>query len=167
LCPVQDYCHLNEHTIWNTYPLPLILELITQVRGTWVYTKFDIRWGYIKEGDQWKAAFKMCFSLFQPEIMYFGQCNSPATFQTFMNMIMIQTQDKHSLKGTEIIVYMDDILITTKEGATIEDHRATTWDILQVLQDHDLFLKPEKCVWESCHEMMACAAQLECLRFVT
>ena len=135
------------------YSLPLIPELITQVRDAWVYTKFDIRWGYnnicIREGDQWKAAFKTCFGLFQPEVMTFGQCNSPATFQTFMNMIMIHIQDKHSFKGTEIIVYMDDILIAMKEGATIEDHWATTMDVLQVLQDHDLFLKLEKCVWES------------------
>ena len=83
--------------------------------------------------------------------MYFGQCNSPATFQTFMNMIMIQTQDKHSLWGMEIIIYMDDILIATKDGATIEDHRAMTWDVLQVLQDDNLFLKLEKCIWESPH----------------
>ena len=68
-----------------------------------------------------------------------------------MNMIMIRTQDKHSLKGTEIIVYMDNILIATKEGATINEHRVATFDILQVLQDHDLFLKLEKCVWESPH----------------
>ena len=88
---------------------------------------------------------------FNPKSCIFGQCNLLATFQAFMNMIMIVTQDKHSLNGTEIIVYMDNILIATKEGATIEDHRAATWDILQVLQDHDLFLKPEKCVWESPH----------------
>ena len=66
----------------------------------------------------------------------------------FMNMIMIVTQDKHHLLGMEIIVCMDDILIATKEGATIEDHRVATWDVLQVLQDHDLILKLEKCVWE-------------------
>ena len=56
LQPVQDYQWLNEVTVWNTYLLPLIPELITQVQGAWVYTKFDIQWGYnniwIKEEDQ-------------------------------------------------------------------------------------------------------------------
>ena len=79
----------------------------------------------------------------------FGMSNSPLTFQMFMNMILAATQDKHCALGTEILDYMDDILIATKGNATIHDHRVAVWDILQVLQDYDLFLKPEKCVWES------------------
>jgi hypothetical protein len=63
LRPVQDYRKINEWTIKNRYPLPLILELIAQVKGASLFTKFDVRWGYnnvrIKDGDQWKAAFIM------------------------------------------------------------------------------------------------------------
>ena len=74
LRPVQDYQKLNEHTIRDTYPLPLIPDLIQQVEDAWVFTKFDVRWGYnnihIKDRDQWKAAFKTCFGTFQPEVMY-------------------------------------------------------------------------------------------------
>ena len=153
LQPVQDYQKLNEHTVRDTYPLPLIPDLIQQIEDAWVFTKFNIQWGYnnirIKEGDQWKAAFKTCFRTFQPEVMYFGMSNSPPTFQTFMNMILAAAQDKHRSLGTEILDYMDDILIATKGNATIEDHRTTVRDVLQVLQDYNLFLKPEKCVWES------------------
>ena len=75
LRPVQDYRKLNEQTIRDTYPLPLIPDLIQQIEDAWIFTKFDVRWGYnnirIKEGDQWKAAFKTCFGTFQPEVMYF------------------------------------------------------------------------------------------------
>ena len=153
LRPVQDYRKLNEHTIRDTYPLPLIPDLIQQIEDTWVFTKFDVRWGYnnirIKDGDQWKAAFKTCFGTFQPEVMYFGMSNSPPTFQTFMNMILAAIQNKHQSLGTEILDYMDDILIASKGNTTIHDHRAAVRDVLQVLQDYDLFLKPEKCVWES------------------
>ena len=153
LRPVQDYRKLNEHTICDTYPLPLIPELIQQIGDAWVFTKFDVRWGYnnirIKDGDQWKAAFKTCFSTFQPEVMYFGMSNSPPTFQMFMNMILAAAQDKHRPLRTEILDYMDDILIASKGTTTIEDHRAAVRDVLRVLQDYDLFLKPEKCVWES------------------
>ncbi len=40
--PIQDYCRLNQHTIWNTYPLLLIKELIHQLIGKQWFTKFDI-----------------------------------------------------------------------------------------------------------------------------
>ena len=57
LCPVQDYHHINQYTVWNNYPLPLILELINKVRNAALFTKFNIQWGYnnicIKEGDEW------------------------------------------------------------------------------------------------------------------
>ena len=66
-----------------------------------------------------------------------------------MNMILAATQDKHRPLRTEILDYMDDILIASKGTTSIDDHRAVVHDVLQVLQDYDLFLKPEKCVWES------------------
>ena len=66
-------------------------------------------------------------------------------------MILATVQDKHRILGTEILDYMDDILIASKGATTIQDHCNTVTDVLQVLQDYDLFLKPEKCVWESPH----------------
>jgi len=51
----------------------------------------DIQWGYnnirVKEGDEWKAAFKTSKGLFEPTVMFFGLTNSPATFQTMMDDI--------------------------------------------------------------------------------
>jgi Reverse transcriptase (RNA-dependent DNA polymerase) len=59
---VQDYCTLNAVTVKNQYPIPLIYELITQLRGAQYFTKLDVRWGFnnvrIREGDEWKAAFR-------------------------------------------------------------------------------------------------------------
>jgi hypothetical protein len=56
LQPIMDYRPLNEHTIKNKYPLPLISQLIDQMRGCTLFTKFNIRWGYnnirIKDVDQ-------------------------------------------------------------------------------------------------------------------
>ena len=58
---VQDYRYLNEHTVKNNYPLPLIRQLSEKLQGAKLFTKMDLRWGYnnvrIKEGDKWKAAF--------------------------------------------------------------------------------------------------------------
>ena len=61
LHPCQDYRYLNSHTVQDTYPLPLISDLIDKLKNAKVFTKFDVWWGYnnvrIKDGDQWKAAF--------------------------------------------------------------------------------------------------------------
>ena len=62
LRPCQDYQFLNEWTIKNAYPLPLISKIMDKLKGVKYFTKLDVRWGYnniqIREGDEWKAAFK-------------------------------------------------------------------------------------------------------------
>ena len=105
LRPVQDYQKLNAITIKNRYPLPLINELINKLKGAKYYTKLDIRWGYnnvqMKEGDEWKAAFRTNRGLFKPLVMFFRLCNLPATFQTIMNHIF---QDL--INRGKVVVYM-------------------------------------------------------------
>jgi Reverse transcriptase (RNA-dependent DNA polymerase). len=81
LRPVQDYRKLNDMTIKNRYPLPLITELIDMLQNAKYFTKLDVRWGYnnvrIKEGDEFKAAFRTNRGLFEPLVMFFGLTNSP------------------------------------------------------------------------------------------
>lgn len=102
----------------------------------------DIRWGYnnirIKDGDQWKAAFKTDKGLFEPLVMFFGLTNSPATFQTMMDDLFRNEVAQGWLK-----TYIDDILVATT--GTREEHLERVKIVLQRLQDNDLFLKPEKC----------------------
>lgn len=107
LRPTQDYRKLNDGTIKNSYPLPLVSNLLDKLKGAKYFTKLDLRWGYnnvrIKEGDEWKAAFKMNRGLFEPLVMFFGLCNSPSTFQNMMNDIfVIELKDR---------LYIDNILI--------------------------------------------------------
>src|ERR1700754_3694151 len=73
--------------------------------------------------------------------MFFGLCNSPATFQTMMNELFKELIDQHV-----VVVYMDDILIFT---ATLEEHRRVVRRVLEILAENNLFLKPEKCVFEA------------------
>ena len=65
---------MNEWTIKNVYPLPLISEIMDKLKGTENFTKLDVEWGYnnirIKEGDEWKAAFKMNRGLFEPTVLW-------------------------------------------------------------------------------------------------
>jgi hypothetical protein len=118
LRPCQDYRYLNEHTIKNAYPLPLISELLDKLKGAKRFTKLDVRWGYnnvqIRDGDQWKAAFKTNKGLFEPTVMFFGMCNSPATFQSMMDEIFGDMID-----DCIVIVYMDDIFIFAPDEVTL------------------------------------------------
>ena len=145
LRPVQDYRKVNEWTIRNRYPLPLIPELINRVKGASLFSKFDVRWGYnnirIKPGDEWKAAFITNKGLFEPRVMFFGLTNSPATFQTMMNAIFAS----ELLEGW-LTIYMDDILVHTEDDLTL--HRKRVHQVLDKLERHDLYLKPEKCLFE-------------------
>src|SRR5882724_6386392 len=88
---VQDYQKLNVMTVMNTYPLPLvpdILNKVSEARAKY-FTKLDILWGYnngwIKEGEEWKAAFWTNQGMFDPLVMFFGLKNSSMTFQMMMN----------------------------------------------------------------------------------
>jgi hypothetical protein len=157
LRPVQDYRKVNAWMVHNQYPLLLIGDLIRDLGGAVVFTKFDIRQGYnnirIKEGDEHKAAFKTRHGLFEPMVMYFGLCNLPATFQAFMNDIYRPTIAKHDLLGMAICVYMDNIAIATKvslsPSQSHEAHVAAVSDVLQVALNHDLYFKLEKCIFHA------------------
>ena len=112
LWPVQDYRKVNQWTIKNCYPLPLIPELINWVKGATLFLKFDIWWGYnnmrIKKGDKWKAAFVTNLGLFELRVMFFSLTNSLATFQAMINGIFAE-----ELWEEWVSIYMDDILIHT------------------------------------------------------
>jgi len=94
----------------------------------------------MKEGDEWKAAFRTNRGLFEPLVMFFGLCNSPATFQTMMDDIF----DGLITEGV-VVVYLDDILIFTE---TLKEHRRVTRRVMELLQKNNLFLKSEKCEFE-------------------
>ena len=146
LRPCQDYWYLNEWTVKNTYPLPLISELMDKIKDGKYFTKLDIRWGYnnvrIKEGDEWKATFKTNRGLYEPTVMFFGMCNSPATFQAMMDDIF-----EDLIEEGIVIIYMDDMFLSAK---TKEQLRENTRRVLQRLMENDLYLKPKKC--EFCKE---------------
>jgi len=141
LRPCQDYRYLNEWTIKNAYPLPLISEIIDKLKGARYFTKLDVRWGYnniqIKKGDERKAAFKTNRRLYEPTVMFFGMCNSPATFQAMMDSIF-----DDMISDSLIIVYMDNMFIFEKDLSPLITN---TRSVLRRLWDNDLYLKPSKC----------------------
>ena len=137
LQPCQDYRYINEHTIKDVYPLPLISDLINKVKDAQLFTKFDIWSRYnnirIKEGDQWKAAFITSKVLFEPTIMFFGLSNSPATFQRFMN-----NSFRDMIAEGWLIIYMDNMLLTSTNK---EEDTEWTRRVLKRMEELNLHLK--------------------------
>jgi len=84
------------------------------------FNKLDLIWRYnnvqIKEGEKWKAAFLTNKGLFKPQVMHFGLCNSPGTFQQMINSIFRELLHEEVLAN-----YMDDFVIPAKIMKELEE----------------------------------------------
>ena len=94
----------------------------------------------IKEGDEWKAAFTTPFGLYEPLVMFFRQCNSPPTFQVFMD----STFGDMIAKGW-LIIYMYDVLVFVE---TLGECQERTKRVLDRMKEEDLHLKLAKCAFD-------------------
>ena len=116
---VQDYRKLNQVTIKDKMPLPLIKEVIDKLKEAKYFNKLNLIWGYnnvqIKKGDKWKVAFLTNKRLFKLQMMYFRLCNSLGTFQRMMNNIFQELLYEGVLAN-----YMDDFVILAKTIKKLE-----------------------------------------------
>jgi len=137
-----DYGALIRITIPNRYPLPLMQELQDRVQGAQWFTKMDLKNGFnlirIREGDEWKTAFRTRYGLYEFQVMPFGLTNAPSTFQDMMNHVISDMLD------VGVLAYMDDILVYAK---TREEHDQIVKEVLKRLQGNGLAVAPEKCLW--------------------
>ena len=134
-----DYRQLNAETVKNRYPLPLITQLRSQLAGAQYFTRLDLPTAYahirIKEGDEWKTAFRTRYRLFEYLTMPFGLTNAPATFQTLIDHAICPFLDRSA------VCYLDDILIFSK---TLEEHRRHVREVLDALHAHKLSVNKDK-----------------------
>ena len=141
---VQNYKYLNEWTIKNNYPLPLISDVLENIRTKKLFTKMDLRWGYnnvrLKEGDEWKAAFTIPEGSFESMVMFFGLTNSPATFQAIINELL-----RDLINTRKVAVFIDDVIVGTE---TEEGYDELVAEVIKRLEENDLYMKPEKCKWK-------------------
>jgi hypothetical protein len=142
LRPCVDYRGLNAITIKNRYPLPLLDNMIDQLRGAKFFTKLDLRGAYnlvrVREGDEWKTAFRCRYGHYEYKVMPFGLTNAPAVFQGMMNDILAEFLDR------SVINYLDDILIYS---ADLETHKTHVRQVLERLLENQLYVKAEKCAF--------------------
>ena len=141
---VQDYRYLNEWTIKNNYPLPLISDVVENIDTKKVFTKMDLRWEYnnvqIKEGDEWKAAFITLEGSFKPTVMFFGLTNSPATFQAMMNELL-----RDLINTGKVATFINNVIVGTE---TEEGHDELIAEVIKRLEENNLYVKPEKYKWK-------------------
>jgi hypothetical protein len=144
--PVIDYRKLNSFTVPDCYPLPLIQELVDKVWDARLFSKMDMQAGYnnirIWECNEYKATFKTNMGLYENTVMPFGLCNAPSVFQHMMN-----TQFIDIIATGQVIIYMDDILVATRNNR--EEHWKIVHQVLGRLKELDLYLKLAKCIFET------------------
>lgn len=135
-----DYRALNNITIKNRHPLPLIQESLERLGNARIYTRLDLREAYhrlrIKKGDEWKTAFRTRYGHFEYLVVPFGLTNAPAAFQAYINRALSDLVDRIC------VVYLDDILIYSR---TAEDHVEHVRMVLDRLREYKLYAKLEKC----------------------
>ncbi len=136
-----DYRGLNNLTIKNWYPLPLVKESLDRLGWAQHFTQFDLTNVYhqmrIREGDKWKTVFKTRYGHFEYQVMPFGLTNASTTFQGYINKILAEKLDVF------VIVYLDDILIYTESKG--KEHVQVVWWVLDQLRKHLLYANLEKC----------------------
>nr|GEY33553.1 putative reverse transcriptase domain-containing protein [Tanacetum cinerariifolium] len=135
-----DYREQNKLTVKNRYPLPRIDDLFDQLQGSSVYLKIDLRPGYhhlrVREEDITKTAFRTRYGHYEFQVMPFGLTNAPAVFMDLMNLVFKPYLDKF------MIVFIDDILIYSKNKKEHEEHLTL---ILELLKKEELYMKFSKC----------------------
>lgn len=137
---VIDYRKLNEKTVSDAYPLPLIMDILDQLGQAKYFSVLDMASGFhqieLDEGSRHKSAFSTGTGFYQFKRMPFGLKTAPATFQRLMNMVL------SGLNGIEMFVFMDDVIIYSN---TLAEHEIKLRKFLDRIKAAGLTLQPEKC----------------------
>ena len=123
-----DYRQVNAVTRKDAFPLPRVDDTLDVLAGSQLFSTLDLISGYwqveVKPEDREKTAFATSEGLYEFNVLPFGMCNGPATFQRLMNILLAGIQ-WHSC-----LVYLDDIIVL---GRSFEEHIQNLAQVFQRL----------------------------------
>jgi hypothetical protein len=140
---VVDYRAINEVTIPDVYPLPLISQTINELGSSVYYSTFDLPGAYqllrVIEKYVKYTAFRTQYGMFESTVVRDGLRNAPAVFQHFLTDVF------RPVLGRGVVIYIDDILVHAK---TLEELRRLTSQVFDLAREANLFFKASKSFFE-------------------
>ena len=138
-----DYIDLNEACLKDSFPLPRIDQIVDAIARHGILSFLDVFSGYhhipMHPSKVEKTTFITPHGLYYYNVMPFGMKNTRVTYQRMVTNIF------RPLIGKSMEVYIDDMLVKSKERP---DHTRHLQETFELLRRHSMKLNPLKCVFD-------------------